>query len=181
MVVRFSFFSFRFRVPFSPVVSPPFAPLCSYAPSLSFAWPSFVPGVVCSVLTNTETGTHFNFIREIPIGSPFEIRMKMVGWDRKWVCPPLPSLSPSSLIMRAGICGGTIRHPSQEIRREERRWREEERRGGEGEYVWNPEFNGDSFYTYGFSYASSFFLHPLLFYRHHLNSGRRIQLSLHHL
>ncbi|TFY68123.1 hypothetical protein EVJ58_g1217 [Rhodofomes roseus] len=28
--------------------------------------------------------THFNFLREIPILAPYEIRMRIAGWDSKW-------------------------------------------------------------------------------------------------
>jgi len=30
-------------------------------------------------------GTQFNFIREIPIGSRYQIRMKLLAWDSKWM------------------------------------------------------------------------------------------------
>jgi hypothetical protein len=30
-------------------------------------------------------GTHFHFIREIPILARYEVRSQIVGWDHKWV------------------------------------------------------------------------------------------------
>ena len=31
-------------------------------------------------------GAHYHYIREIPINTPYEIRMSIGGWEDKWVC-----------------------------------------------------------------------------------------------
>lgn len=30
-------------------------------------------------------GAHYHYIREIPINTPYEIRMSIGGWEDKWV------------------------------------------------------------------------------------------------
>ncbi|ELU39645.1 hypothetical protein AG1IA_06326 [Rhizoctonia solani AG-1 IA] len=35
--------------------------------------------------TNTPTGAHYHYIREIPINAPYEIRMSIGGWEDKWM------------------------------------------------------------------------------------------------
>lgn len=37
------------------------------------------------ILTTCTSGTHFHFIREIPILAKYEVRSQIAGWDHKWV------------------------------------------------------------------------------------------------
>ena len=64
------------------------------------------------------TGTHFHFIREIPMFARYEVRSQIVGWDHKWVRPSSPSIFSTALSMHLPfritvLYRPSLRHTSQ--------------------------------------------------------------------
>ena len=55
------------------------------------------------------TGTHFHFIREIPILAFYEVRSQIVGWDHKWV---RHTLSKSRFQHDRCFCSSALYRPS---------------------------------------------------------------------
>lgn len=49
-------------------------------PTLCFTFPNSL-----LIIGMPGTGTHYTFIREIPIFARYELRMRVVGWGDKWV------------------------------------------------------------------------------------------------
>ena len=39
----------------------------------------------CAVNSQPSSGTHYNFLREIPLLSRYEVRLRIASWDNKWI------------------------------------------------------------------------------------------------
>lgn len=78
-------------------------------------------------------GTHFNFIREIPIGAHYDVRSSFGAWDGKWVRRVVSFRSLDTLTVHIFFCSCTSSHGLSASRRE-RRLRRTRRRNG----CWTP-------------------------------------------
>ncbi len=60
--------------------------------------------------------THYDFIRELPMFAPYEVRLTIHSWDHKWVCVfPFPLFFICHEIFIAA-CHAEVRDQTEETR-----------------------------------------------------------------
>ena len=79
---------------------------------IALAGASRVDDCLLSHESSLRIATHFQFLKEIPIFAPYEIRMSLVAWDQKWVGDiPVLYARKDVLIISTGLPHRSICHP----------------------------------------------------------------------